>query len=188
MAWTAPMTAVANATFTAAEFNTHIRDNLLETEPAKALTLWNYFVTTAANTITTRASVNSRVLTQQSTSSTTYTDLATVGPAVTVTTGTRAIVFIQAGVNTTSTDSSAFFSVAVTGATTIAQSDTWACIMDGTQGNFNFSGNPKDQHNRRMITKMFTTLNAGSNTFTMKYKVGSATAHFHNREIIVLPL
>lgn len=188
MAWTAPMTAVANATFTAAQFNTHIRDNLLETEPAKATTLWNYFVTTGANSITTRASVNARVLTQQSTSSTSYTDLATVGPSVTVTTGTRAIVFIQAGVNSTSTDSASYFSVAISGATTIAESDTWACIMDGTQGNFNFSGNPKDQHNRRQVVRLFSSLNAGSNTFTMKYKVGSATGHFHNREIIVLPL
>lgn len=36
MAWTAPMTASANGTLTAAQFNTHVRDNLLETETAKA--------------------------------------------------------------------------------------------------------------------------------------------------------
>lgn len=36
MAWTTPMTAVANAVWTAAQFNSDIRDNLNETGPAKA--------------------------------------------------------------------------------------------------------------------------------------------------------
>lgn len=36
MAWTAPLTAALNGTLTAAQFNTHVRDNLLETEAAKA--------------------------------------------------------------------------------------------------------------------------------------------------------
>ena len=54
MAWTAPMTAVANAVFTAAQFNTHVRDNLLETAPAKATTTGGYFVATGTNTIVQR--------------------------------------------------------------------------------------------------------------------------------------
>lgn len=33
MAWTTPMTAVANEVFTAAQYNTYVRDNLLETAP-----------------------------------------------------------------------------------------------------------------------------------------------------------
>lgn len=36
MAWTSPLTATANGTLTAAQYNTHARDNFLEMEPAKA--------------------------------------------------------------------------------------------------------------------------------------------------------
>ena len=39
MTWTAPMTAVAGAVYTAAQWNTSIRDNLNETAVAKALSL-----------------------------------------------------------------------------------------------------------------------------------------------------
>ena len=34
MAWTAPMTAVSGSVLTAAQWNTNVRDNLLETAPA----------------------------------------------------------------------------------------------------------------------------------------------------------
>jgi hypothetical protein len=188
MAWTAPMTAASNSTFTAAQFNAHVRDNLLETEPAKASGVANYFVTTGANAIATRTPGSHYISTQQSTSSTSYTDLSTVGPVVTVTTGTSALVLFSAGMNITATDSSMWVSVAVSGATTVAASDNIAILTDGVQGNFNFSGNPKDQHNRRGSAKLFTGLNAGSNTFTMVYKVGANTGHFHHRELIVYPL
>lgn len=187
MAWTAPMTATANATFTAAQFNSHIRDNLLETEPAKANSIDNYFVTTGANAIATRTPSSAFVSTDNSTSATSYTTL-TSNPAVTVTTGTAALVLFSCGMNSTATDASMSVSVAVSGASTVAASDAWRILTDGTTGNFNFSGNPKDQHNRRGSVKLFTGLTAGSNTFTMQYKVGSATGHFHMREIIVYPL
>lgn len=188
MAWTTPMTAVANATFTAAQFNAHVRDNLLETEQAKASGAQNYFVTTGANAIATRTPASHYISTQQSTSATSYTNLSTTGPTVTVTTGTRALVLFSAGMNSTATDASMWVSVAVSGATTIAPADAIAILTDGVQGNFNFSGNPKDQHNRRGSAYLFTGLNAGSNTFTMQYKVGANTGHFHHREIIVYPL
>lgn len=38
MAWTVPMTAIAGELWTASDFNVHVRDNLNETMPAKALT------------------------------------------------------------------------------------------------------------------------------------------------------
>ena len=123
MAWTAPMTAVAGNTLTAAQWNTHVRDNLLETAPAKATAAGRIFVTTAANAIAERVVDSETVATSQTTTSTSYTDLATTGPAVTVTTGARALVFYGAEMeNTTSTALSAA-SVAVSGATTDAASD-----------------------------------------------------------------
>lgn len=187
MAWSAPMTATSNATFTAAQFNAHIRDNLLETEPAKASGTDNYFVSTGANAIVTRTPASHYIATQQSTSATSYTNLATTGPTVTCTTGTKALVWFSAGMNQTTTDVSMFVSVAVSGATTTAAADAIAIVTDGVQGNSNFSGNPKDQHNRRGSGTIMT-LTAGSNTFTMQYKVGANTGHFHHREIIVYPL
>ena len=78
MAWTAPMTAASNATFTAAEFNAHIRDNLLETEPAKATTNDSYFVTTGANAIAQRSPGSDVINTMQTTTSTSYTNLSSV--------------------------------------------------------------------------------------------------------------
>ncbi|GII42264.1 hypothetical protein [Planotetraspora phitsanulokensis] len=48
MAWSAPMTAVANSIFTTAAFNQYVRDNLLETAPAKATTGSRLIVTTGS--------------------------------------------------------------------------------------------------------------------------------------------
>lgn len=187
MAWSPPMTAVSNAVFTAAQFNAHVRDNLLETEPAKATGVDKYFVTTGANAIATREPDTAVVNTMQTTTSTSYTNLSTVGPQVTVTTGTAALVLYSAGMANTSADTQMAVSVAVSGATTVAESDTWAIITDGVAawGNPN---EPADQHNRRGCVKLFTGLTAGSNTFTMKYKVSGGTGRFRYRELIVYPL
>ena len=51
MAWTAPRTWVATETLTAALLNTHLRDNMLETAPAKAANAGEWFRATAANAI-----------------------------------------------------------------------------------------------------------------------------------------
>jgi hypothetical protein len=52
--WSAPMTAVANSTFTAAQFNQYVRDNLNETAPAKATSAGSYFVADGVNSIAER--------------------------------------------------------------------------------------------------------------------------------------
>ena len=51
MAWTAPRTWTTGEIVTAAHMNTHVRDNLLESAPAKATTAGDVFYATAANTI-----------------------------------------------------------------------------------------------------------------------------------------
>lgn len=121
---------------------------------------------------------SAQVLPFQTTSSTSYTDLATAGPAVTLTTGTSALVLIisgHVGVNTTGPGSSISF--AVSGATTIAASDDYRAIQGGDSG-YNTSS-------ITMLTKL-TTLTAGSNTFTMKYRQTSAsTGEYAYRSITV---
>jgi len=187
MAWNTTYVASTNDTFTAAQWNQNVRDNLLETEAAKA-TLANkhdYFVSTGANAITNRRSASTYVSGIVTTSSTSYTDLAS--SSVTVTTGTSALGWISAGMANSSSNALTAVSFRVSGATTVASSDTWMISSDGTNGWSN-PYEPYDEHNRRSAAKLVTGLNAGSNTFTMQGKVGSGTGRFNNRDIVVLPL
>lgn len=179
MAWSAPMTAVAGATFTAAQFNQYVRDNLNQTAPALATAASQLFVSTGANAIASRTPATARVNTAQTTASTSYVDLATVGPSLTATTGTIAIILFAAEVANATSNSLTKCSVAVSGATTVAASDSWTLSFDGNAaGNFS----------RAAMVHIFTGLNSGSNTFTMKYAVGSSTGTFQNREINIIPL
>lgn len=179
MAWTAPMTAVSGDIWTSAQFNAHIRDNLLETMPGKATAANRIYVSNGLNSIAERVPSTATVATSQTTSSTSYTDLATVGPAVTVTTGTAAIVWAVARMQHSSGSGETSFSVAVSGATTIAANDEWRGHQAGVT-----AANP----NRFGVCHFFTNLTAGSNTFTVKYKTSGATATFQDRDIIVVPL
>jgi hypothetical protein len=179
MAWSAPMTAVAGATFTAAQFNQYVRDNLNQTAPALASAASQIFVSTGANAIAVRVPTTARVNTPQSTASTSYVDLGTIGPTITVTTGTIAIVTFAADTANSASNSLAKSSVAVSGATTVAASDDW---------NLSFDGNTAGNFSRAAMVHIFTGLTAGSNTFTMKYGVGSGTGTFQRREINVIPL
>ncbi|OII61219.1 hypothetical protein BJP40_06745 [Streptomyces sp. CC53] len=178
MAWTSPMTAVANDVFTAAQFNTHVRDNLLETAPAKATTDGGMFFATGANAIAERVPTTATVATSESTTSTSYTDLSTAGPAVTVTTGTRALVFISADAQNDAAGSDALYSYAVSGSTTVAAADSFGSFLES-------SGS---RRHRWTVASMQTGLTAGSNTFTMKYRVSANTGTFQNRNIVVVPM
>jgi hypothetical protein len=118
------------------------------------------------------------VATQQSTTSTSYTDLATSGPAVTVTTGTKALVIITSQVQNDAGNAQAFMSFAVSGATTTAASDTKRLSIETASAIMTASA------------AYVVTLTAGSNTFTSKYRVGNTagTVYFQNRNIFVMNL
>src|SRR3954463_9664656 len=115
MTWSAPMTAVAGAPFSAAQFNTYVRDNLNETAPAKATAGGQLFVSTGPNAIAARTPTAATVVTSQTTASTSYTNLATAGPAVTVTTGTQAIALFKASISNDTSNSSSVTAVQVSG-------------------------------------------------------------------------
>jgi hypothetical protein len=182
VAWSAPMTAVNGSPFTAAQFNQYVRDNLLETVPAKITGAGQYPVGTAANTIAVRSVSSSTVATQQSTTNmTSYGDLATVGPTVTVTTGTSALVYVTCQVADTSLGRADFVDFAITGASS-------RTAIDDTAARFEQDTN---EFQRYTAVTHVTGLTAGSNIFTMKYKVASAstsTANFMHRHLIVYPL
>ena len=134
---------------------------------------WAASITDAVNRIL--SADKASVATSQSTTSAAYTDLATVGPAVTVMTGSRALVFIAADMGNGT--GWARMSVAVSGATTIAASDGERALSHTASFLSRFG-----------ITILELALNAGSNTFTAKYKATAGTSTFADRTIIVVSL
>lgn len=182
MAWTTPLTAVANATLTAAQWNASVRDNLAETAAARATAAGQIFVGTGVNSLAARVPSAATVMTSESTTSTSYTALATPGPAVTVTTGTQALVIISSLELSTITGGFANASYAVSGSTTIA-AGTGPSVL-------NYKGQSTSGQAIRSLAVFQGSLTGGSNTFTMQYNAGSAggTATFLNRHIIVFPL
>lgn len=123
------------------------------------------------------------VASQQATTSTSYTDLSTVGPTVTITTGTKVLVSIVAELaKTGSATPDSYASFAISGATTLAAANNPYAIRfqmgDAVGGSFQFGG-----------TWIVTGLTAGSNTFTMKYKdAAGGTTYFANRTLSVIDL
>lgn len=179
MAWSAPMTAIAGAVYLAAEFNQYVRDNLLETAPAKATAANRIFVTTGANAITERAIGTAQVTSAQSTSSTAFTDLATVGPAVTITTGTLALAWWSAQMDSNTATDANLMGIAVSGATTIAATSDTALILRAVDAP-NFT--------QQAAMAAYFSLTPGSNTFTAKYATGGGTGRFDERKLLVIPL
>ncbi len=120
------------------------------------------------------------VATSETTTSTSYTDLTTAGPAVTVTTGTKALVIVSAQVQHTIDTGDSFMAYAVSGATTTAATDTTCLVMSDV-----VTANPN-----RASAASVITVTAGSNTFTAKYRSGGggSGANFRNREIFVMNL
>ena len=129
------------------------------------------------------ASAVASVATRQSTSSTSYTDLTTSGPAVTLTTGTKVLVIVSAAIDQNGADDRpGYMDFAVSGATTRAASDTTALIGAGN------SSFPSTNANRNSSAQSIT-VTAGSNTFTAKYHgTSSNTVFFTNRTITVIDL
>lgn len=114
------------------------------------------------------------------TSSTSFT--ATLGgspgtnPSVTLTTGTTALVTVKAALANDTTGQGAYCGVAVSGASTIA-ANVSDCVYNGGTGN---------QYILASSTFVITGLTAGTNVFTLQYRVGGAgTATFGSRAITV---
>jgi hypothetical protein len=120
------------------------------------------------------------VTTNQSTTSTSYADLATVGPAVSLVlaSGQKALINVSArAVHSAGGTQAAVGSFAVSGAATIAAAD-----VDG----FETNALTTTTNSRATI---FTAGATGTFTFTMKYKViNGGTGSFFNRRISAVAL
>jgi hypothetical protein len=122
------------------------------------------------------------VATSETTSSTSFTGLTTAG-AVTVTTGTKALVSLSAVFdNAAGANVVAYMGFAISGATTVASSDEYAvgAKLWASPGNFK---------NKQGAAFLVTGLTAGSNTFTTQFKKGAGDVPaFAERTIVVVNL
>lgn len=177
MAWSTPLTAVSNVALTAAQWNASVRDNLLESPSAKVTVASQYIVSTGPNATTARTLQVSSVSSATTFGSTSYGAPAdAAGPAVTVTTGTMALVIVSARLSG-STFTDAFASYAVSGVTTDAAADNRAfqATIESTKS---YRGSAAIVH---------SLLTAGSNIFTTQYRSTLATATVSTRQMNVLP-
>lgn len=178
MTWTMPFTAIAGTPYTAAQYNTNIRDNMVETETSRAQTATGYSVTVGMNQLAERVGAAASVITTDTTASAgTYVDLDnTPGPEVTVVTGTSAFVSIYGSLQNSSS-AAAWISFAVSGATEIDPADSYAIEMQ-----INTPGE------RVGATFFRNDLTPGINVFTCKYRVTtSGTGTFASRRLAVFP-
>jgi hypothetical protein len=118
------------------------------------------------------------VATSQATTSTSYTDLTTSGPAVTVTisaTG-HAMVILTAGIDSENSNTLCYMGFAESGTNTASGTDTRSLSMDRTSGP------------HLSATYFLTGLTSGSTTFTAKYRSnsGTNTCTYADRNIIVI--
>jgi len=128
------------------------------------------------------------VATDETTSSVSFTDLATPGPAVTVTIGSSGIAILTL---------SAYMYLATGSASPLAQcylgyaasgANTTSPVLGNTLWISNpVSGAANVGHAASRVLYL-TGLSAGSTTFTCKYATVTATAHFSNRTILVQTL
>lgn len=121
----------------------------------------------------------STVSTSQTTSSTSYTDLSTSGPAVTLTTGTMVLLVVYSRLSNDTAGQVTVVSVAVSGASTVAADDARAIAATSAA---------TDQAYRIGSPFLLTGLTAGSNTFTLKYRVDGGTGKFRDRHLAVIPI
>lgn len=176
MTWTAPMTWVDGNALTAAQMNTYVRDNSLETAPAKATAIGHLFVTTGANGIRESIPTLAIIATSETTTSTSYTDLASPGPEVEPITGQRALVFLTSRCVNSGAGGRCAISYDVNGS---GSSDGSAWISESGLANGMYRGTCFD---------VATSLTGGQNMFTMKYRVTANTGTFVNRILYVIPL
>lgn len=190
MTWTAPMTAVAGSLFSAAQWNTFIRDNSGETMPAKATTPGAIFTTSATNQIVERVSgafLDTQGVNITTTSfgdpdeGSTSNEPSDPGPEVTVTTGVTALVGYRALFRVPSVTARIEVSYEISGATSRE-------AFHSRGLGYSVSNSASGTNLRLGWVDLATLLTPGVNTFTLKYNVSSQTGVVLDRRIWVQPL
>jgi hypothetical protein len=153
----------------------------------------------AASALTAVRTFSDSVVTSESTTSTTYTDLATVGPAVAdvlIGASGRALVTVSCEIRSVAAAGSAistgagFMNFDIAGATTLSPLDPWAALGWIRYDESAASTKAIDIRVAASRQTLLTGLNPGAHTFTALYKAGSSSnaATFLGRNITVIPL
>lgn len=156
-----------------------MRDNLNETAPAKATAAGRIFVTTGANAVAQRVITNAEIATAETTTATSWADLTTVGPTVSLTTGTMAIMAVSSLLTNDTAGSRTYMSWAVSGATTLAGTNSKALMTDPSAAT---------RAIRASQVHFEAGLTGGANVFTAKYQVQSGTGTYSIRELVGIAL
>lgn len=180
MTWTTVPTFTNGQVLTAAQMNI-LGANLNETAPGKATTAGGLYVGTGTNAIAERIPGTDFQTANDTTNSTSYVTTligASSGPAVTVVSGSRALVMLSSAMSNSSAGGNNLMAVAVSGASSIAANDSVALRAE--------SGNAGDTYQMSYVYYE-TALTPGSNVFTASYKVTAGVGTFDDRRLVVLP-
>ena len=204
MAWTTPKTFTAGSVLTAAELNTHLRDNLNETCAPTVTTAGDMTYADAANSMGGRLALGAAgefmvsdgsaptwkgfASSQQNASAFTFTngsflalDAVTGGTAgsavsVTATTGTKVLLMWRARFANSSAGAVGFLSYSISGATTQAASAAQALAFESSAANDQIYAGTQD----------LVAVTAGSNTFELEARTTAGTQTMQYTELIVL--
>jgi hypothetical protein len=169
------MTAIAGASVLAADFNTYVRDNLNQTAPAICTSLSSWFPASAVNQLAERFPTQANDLGASTTTNAAYANLADgLTTQVTVSTGNKALVLIYSNINNSVNGNRTWCGFDISGSTSRAADDTRAIDHSSNQG-------------MRWGATFLESLTAGSNTFTLRYRVTAGTGTFSVRRIAVIP-
>lgn len=178
MAWTAPLTAVSGAALTAAQWNATVRDNLLETAPAKSTGVAAHFVSAGTNTIAQRQIIQETIDTLESTIQTTFGNITggTVGPSVTVTCSLAALTMISGQMNASAANAWGMMSYDCDAGSTFASSENNAVTQSGSSAS---SVNRSGASDLRVMS-------AASHTFKAEYRTSGVSIGFLRRRLAVM--
>jgi hypothetical protein len=165
MAFTTPKTYSVGDVLLASDMNTYQRDNIAHLNDDIEDTIESvstHFVSAA-----------------ESTGSTSYTDLSTIGPTVPVTVRSTGILLVMFTGRGTGTGTTIYAAPAMSGSNTVAANDDRAMRITSEMVRV-----------RVGVSELYTGLSAGTTTLTMKYKNGTASQNgeWAHRRLIVIPL
>lgn len=179
MSWTAPATFTDGNVLSAADMNTFLRDNMLETMPGKATGQLRHYIADGANRIIERQIVKEYIEVADVTSSTSYGDLGTVGPSITLVASQAVLVFWTMYVENNTAGATNCSSIDVSGATVSGPADSKALMIPIYTA---------DKGRQVGMADIIAGLAPGTHTFKLQYRVDSGTGKFAKRSLIVIAL
>ena len=184
MAWTAPLTFLANEVLDASDLNASIRDNMLEMATAKANLAGQYFASSGPNAIEPRMVLQQTAINSTATQSNNFIQQPN-GPAINVTHSGSILAMWSArmyrygsGIGPTST---ANLSCEVTGQ--VNASLAWASRHPGVGPEIVGDTDVARQSGHHL----FTGLSPGTDQVRLMYSTSAGSANFAQRVLIVMP-